>query len=136
MEVFIMSEQLKLSNGQVYDLVTDGVQQSGDNLILKFQPAFKTFAGIENDFEDESKTEKIYVLDSSGETMMSLVGYTQYKGMEKIVDYVISSELVDGETKDVTAVVYKVNLSKPDIQKKVQDIQDTVDMLVADQLGV
>lgn len=131
-----MSEQLKLSNGQVYDLVTDGVQQSGDNLVLKFQPAFKTFAGIENDFEDESKTEKIYVLDSSGETTMSLVGYTQYKGMEKIVDYVISSELVDGETKDVTAVVYKVNLSKPDIQKKVQDIQDTVDMLVADQLGV
>lgn len=131
-----MSEQLKLSNGQVYDLVTDGVQQSGDNLVLKFQPAFKTFAGIENDFEDESKTEKIYVLDSAGETMMSLVGYTQYKGMEKIMDYVISSELVDGETKDVTAVIYKVNLSKPDIQKKVQDIQDTVDMLVADQLGV
>lgn len=131
-----MSEQLKLSNGQVYDLVTDGVQQSGDNLVLKFQPAFKTFAGIENDFEDESKTEKIYVLDSAGETMMSLVGYTKYKGMEKIMDYVISSELVDGETKDVTAVVYKVNLSKPDIQKKVQDIQDTVDMLVADQLGV
>lgn len=131
-----MSEQLKLSNGQVYDLVTDGVQHSGDNLVLKFQPAFKTFAGIENDFEDESKTEKIYVLDSAGETMMSLVGYTQYKGMEKIMDYVISSELVDGETKDVTAVVYKVNLSKPDIQKKVQDIQDTVDMLVADQLGV
>lgn len=131
-----MSEQLKLSNGQVYDLVTDGVQKSGDNLVLKFQPAFKTFAGIENDFEDESKTEKIYVLDSAGETMMSLVGYTQYKGMEKIMDYVISSELVDGETKDVTAVVYKVNLSKPDIQKKVQDIQDTVDMLVADQLGV
>ena len=131
-----MSEQLKLSNGQVYDLVTDGVQQSVDNLVLKFQPGFKTFAGIENDFDDESKTEKIYVLDSTGETMMSLVGYTQYKGMEKIVDYVISSELVDGETKDVTAVVYKVNLSKPDIQKKVQDIQDTVDMLVADQLGV
>lgn len=131
-----MSEQLKLSNGQVYDLVTDGVQQSGDNLVLKFQPAFKTFVGIENDFEDESKTEKIYVLDSDGETMMSLVGYTQYKGMEKIMDYVISSELVDGETKDVTAVVYKVNLSKPDIQKKVKDIQDTVDMLVADQLGV
>lgn len=131
-----MSEQLKLSNGQVYDLVTDGVQHSGDNLVLKLQPAFKTFAGIENDFEDESKTEKIYVLDSAGETMMSLVGYTQYKGMEKIMDYVISSELVDGETKDVTAVVYKVNLSKPDIQKKVQDIQDTVDMLVADQLGV
>lgn len=131
-----MSEQLKLSNGQVYDLVTDGVQQSGDNLVLKFQPAFKIFAGIENDFDDESKTEKIYVLDSAGETMMSLVGYTQYKGMEKIMDYVISSELVDGETKDVTAVVYKVNLSKPDIQKKVQDIQDTVDMLVADQLGV
>ena len=131
-----MSEQLKLSNGQVYDLVTDGVQQSGDNLVLKFQPAFKTFAGIENDFEDESKTEKIYVLDSSGETMMSLVGYTQYKGMEKIMDYVISSELVDGDTNDVTAVVYKVNLSKPAILKKVQDIQDTVDMLVADQLGV
>lgn len=130
-----MSEQLKLSNGQVYDLVTDGVQQSGDNLVLKFQPAFKTFAGIENDFEDESKTEKIYVLDAAGETMMSLVGYTQYKGMEKIMDYVISSEVVDGETKDVTAVVYKVNMSKPDIQKKVQDIQDTVDMLVADQLG-
>lgn len=130
-----MAEQLKLSNGQVYDLVTDGVQQNGDNLVLKFQPAFKTFAGIENDFEDESKTEKIYILDAAGETMMSLVGYTQYKGMEKIMDYVISSELVDGETKDVTAVVYKVNMSKPDIQKKVQDIQDTVDMLVADQLG-
>lgn len=128
-------EQLKLSNGSAYDLVTNGVQETEDSVTLVFLPGLKTFADIEKDFESEANTGKMYVLDSVGNAMRSIVGFTQYKGMEKILDYTISSEVIGDESKEVKETVFKVHLTKPDIQKQVQDIQDTVDMLVAEQLG-
>lgn len=128
-------EQLKLSNGSAYDLVTNGVQETEDSVTLVFLPGLKTFADIEKDFESEANTGKMYVLDSAGNAMRSIVGFTQYKGMEKILEYTVSSEVIGEESKEVKETVFKVHLTKPDIQKQVQDIQDTVDMLVAEQLG-
>lgn len=128
-------EQLKLSNGSAYDLVTNGVQETEDSVTLVFLPGLKTFSDIEKDFESEANTGKMYVLDLAGNAMRSIVGFTQYKGMEKILDYTVSSEVIGEESKEIKETVFKVHLTKPDIQKQVQDIQDTVDMLVAEQLG-
>lgn len=128
-------EKVKLLNGETYELVTNGVQESNDKLVLMFKPNGRTFDQIEQDFDLESNVSKVYILDSSDETMQSIVGYTQYKGIQKILDYELYSYMDEDETKTETGTVFKVTLSKPDIQKKVADIQETVDFLVAEQLG-
>ena len=126
-------EQLKLSNGNVYDLVAGGVRESDETLTLVFLPGTKTFEQVE----------KVYILGSDGEPMKTILGYTQYKGMAKQLDYVISSETVNNGTEDEpdyetvnhTGTVMIMTLSKPDLQQKYKDLEETVEFLVAGQLG-
>lgn len=126
-------ESLKLSGGQIYQLVANGVQENGDEINFVFIPdSSKTFEQVEAEFTSESNTEKIYVLDSANEVMRSIVGYTQYKGMKKEPDYSVGTD-ADGNEKAVTVLI--VTMSKPDLQQKYADLQSAVDMLILDQLG-
>lgn len=126
-------ESLKLSGDQIYQLVVNGVQENGDTINLVFIPdSSKTFEQVEAEFTNEANTEKIYVLDSANEIMRSIVGYTQYKGMKKEPEYVISS---DAEGNSVVTTVLIVTMSKPDLQQKYADLQSAVDMLILEQLG-
>jgi ABC-type enterochelin transport system substrate-binding protein len=136
-------EQLKLLNGTVYDLVAGGVRESDETLILVFLPGTKTFEQVEKDFAVESNVEKVYILGADGEPMKTILGYTQYKGMAKQLDYVISSETVNNGTEDEpdyetvnhNGTVMIMTLSKPDLQQKYKDLEETVEFLVAGQLG-
>lgn len=136
-------EQIKLVNGQVYDLLINGVLESNEELRLVFLPGDKTFEQIETDFMDETNLEKIHILDSIGSPMQTFVGYSRYTGMEKKLDYVISSTQVNMGTEDApdyetmthTGTVMILTLSKPDLQKKVKDLEETVEFLVLSQLG-
>ena len=123
-------EQLKLSNGNVYDLVAGGVRESDETLTLVFLPGTKTFEQVEKDFAVELNVEKVYILGADGEPMKTILGYTQYKGMAKQLDYVISSETVNHN-----GTVMIMTLSKPDLQQKYKDLEETVEFLVAGQLG-
>lgn len=126
-------ESLKLSGGQIYELVANGVQENGDEINFVFIPdSSKTFEQVEAEFTSESNTEKIYVLDSANEVMRSIVGYTQYKGMKKEAGYSVGTD-EDGNEKAVTVLI--VTMSKPDLQQKYADLQSAVDMLILDQLG-
>lgn len=126
-------ESLKLSGGQIYQLVANGVQENGDEINFVFIPdSSKTFEQEEAEFTSELNTEKIYVLDSANEVMRSIVGYTQYKGMKKEPDYSVGTD-EDGNEKAVTVLI--VTMSKPDLQQKYADLQSAVDMLILDQLG-
>ena len=137
-------EQAKLANGQVYELLTNGVLESDGKLKLIFIPGSKTFEQIETDFLEEGNLEKIYVLDSEGSPMRSLVGYSQYVGMEKRLDYEISTQQVNTGTEEfpeyesviTTGTAMILMLSKPDLQKKFKDLEETVEFLVLSQLGV
>ena len=63
--------------------------------------------------------------------------------MAKQLDYVISSETVNNGTEDEpdyetinhTGTVMIMTLSKPDLQQKYKDLEETVEFLVAGQLG-
>lgn len=126
-------ESLKLSGGQIYELVANGVQENRDEINFVFIPdSSKTFEQVEAEFTSESNTEKIYVLDSANEVMRSIVGYTQYKGMKKEPGYSVGTN-EDGNEKAVTVLI--VTMSKPDLQQKYADLQSAVDMLILDQLG-
>lgn len=125
-------EYLKLSNNTTYELVTNGVQEFGDTIKYVFLPEkSKTFEEMEAQFANKDNLEIVYVLDSDNAPMRSIVGYTKYKSMEKIKDYVISSEMVNQGTEDEpnyhevenTATVMIVTMMKPDIEDKIAELE-------------
>ena len=132
-------EYLKLSNNTTYELVTNGVQELGDTVKYVFLPEeSKTFEEMEAQFANKDNLEIVYVLDSDNAPMRSIVGYTKYKSMEKIKDYVISSEMVNQGTEDEpnyhevenTATVMIVTMMKPDIEDKIAELEAKLEALM------
>ena len=81
--------QLKLSNNTKYDLITNGVEESGDYLTLSFLPGLDSFETVESEFSPLN-TGKIYILGLDGHPMEVKTGFTQLAEMQKKIYYVIS----------------------------------------------
>lgn len=135
--------QLKLSNNTIYDLITNGVEESGDYLTLSFLPGLDSFETVESEFSPLN-TGKIYILGLDGHPMEVKTGFTQLAEMQKKIDYVISYETVNAgteeepnyETNEVKDTIMVAKLRRPDIRDTVQTLQDTVDAMILSQLEV
>mgnify|MGYP000000412497 FL=1 len=135
--------QLKLLNNTKYELITNGVEESGDYLTLSFLPGLDSFETAETEF-NPTNTERIYILGLDGQPIEVKTGFTQMVEMRKKMDYVISSETVNTgteeapnyETNEVKDTVMVVKLRRPDIRDTVQTLQDTVDAIILSQLEV
>lgn len=75
-------EQLRLTNNTKYELVTNGVTESGDYLTLSFLPGLDSFETVEAEF-NQTNTEKIYILGLDGQPMEVKTGFTQLTEMKK-----------------------------------------------------
>lgn len=135
-------EQIKLKNGSLYDLVPGGVLDLGDDrLQIIVLPGEKSFMDIEGDFENDSNTKKITVLDSTGESVIVKNDYTVLESVTKNLNYVTGSEEhmdEEGEKshRDARETVYIITLSKPDLWTQVKNLQEAVDLLVLSELEV
>lgn len=135
--------QFKLLNNTKYDLVTNGVVESEDYLILTFIPGLDSFETIETELNPQN-TENIYILGSDELPVKLCKGFTHLVGMSKKFDYVISSEMVNTgtekepyyETDEVMDTVIVAKLRKPNIGDTVKTLQDTVDAIILSQLEV
>ena len=135
--------QLKLLNNTKYELITNGVEESGDCLTLSFLPVLDSFETAETEF-NPTNTERIYILGLDGQPIEVKSGFTQMVEMRKKMDYVISFETVNTgteeapnyETNEVKDTVMVVKLRRPDIRDTVQTLQDTVDAIILSQLEV
>lgn len=107
--------KLKLSNGQSYDLVVDGVRGGDTTAKYIILPGLSSFEAVESDFCTEANVQTVCVLSDAGDTVRSIPGLTKYKGAEKIVDYPIS----DGETDTVMII----SMTKPDIEDRVRALE-------------
>lgn len=121
-------EYLKLSNNTTYELVTNGVQEVNDNTVkYVFLPGEKTFDNVENDFNQSTNVETVYVLDSKKEPIRSIKGFTNYKSLEKVKDYVISSEMTNTGTEEEPVyeevnnieTVMIVTMAKSDLESRI-----------------
>lgn len=136
-------EQLKLSNNTKYDLITNGVEESGEYLTLSFLPGLDSFETVESEFSP-LHTAKIYILGLDGQPMEVKTGFTQLVEMQKKIDYVISSETVNAgteeepnyETNEIKDTIMVAKLRRPDIRDTVQTLQDTVDAMILSRLEV
>ena len=136
----ISMEQIKLGNRNQYELAVNGIIETNDEEIkIVIVPGSKTFSKIETDFENTVNTQRMEILDGMGETMDVKKGYTYLQSIKKQNDYILGTNKneIEGETiyEDVTGTVYFLRLSKPDLRKQVNDIQETVDILVLGELG-
>lgn len=131
-------EYLKLSNGKTYTLVTDGLQETGEYARYIFLPEEnKTFEEIEEQFSNSENVGTVYMLDSKNDPIRSVVGYTKYKSMEKIKDYVISVEMENKGTEEApdyqevqnTGVVMVVTMTKPDIEDRLAELEAKLEAL-------
>lgn len=136
----LLMEQLKLPNGKTYALIVNGVQEGKDMIKFLFDPGLDGFETIENGFSTIKAADIIYILDSVGEPVRSIVGYSKYKGMEKQVDYVISSEMVNTGTTEnpiyeeskTKGTVMIVTMSKPDLEDKINELEaDVINTMLA-----
>lgn len=135
-------KQILLGNGNMYELVPGGVyDMEGTKLQLLFRPGEKAFSDVESDFGNEDNTKVIKVIDRMGEIVKNKRDFIHLDSVEKINDYVVGSEEYidengDTNSRNVTGVVYKVILSKTDLREQVNNLQETVDFLVLEGLGV
>ncbi len=74
--------QLKLLNNTKYDLITNGVEESGDYLTLSFLPGLDSFETVESEFSPLN-TGKIYILGLDGQPMEVKTGFTQLSEIKK-----------------------------------------------------
>lgn len=137
--------KIQLLNGTKFELITNGVQRYGDQIKYLFKlDVNKDFYATENEFSNSDNVEKVYILDNAEEPIETLVGYSQYKGIEKKIDYVISSTQINTGTEEEPVYemteekgdIYIVTMSKLDLEEKYKELQDTVDLLVIESLGV
>ena len=139
----LTTEKVKFREGAVYDLVVNGVSFGEERAQLTFLPGEKTYEQIEADL---TGCNRIEVLDSIGEVMEARSGYIYLDTLTKKKDYIIGTEQIEDGTDDngdtiyvnhdVTGTVMIATLKKADMRKQVDDLQETVDMLVLEDLGV
>ncbi len=137
------TEKVRFKEGAVYDLAIGGVYFGEERAEFKFLPGEKTYEQIENDVTGCARIE---VLDTSGEVMEARTGYIYLDTLTKKKDYIIGTEQVEdgqddhGDTiyvnRDVTGTVMIATLKKADVRKQVDDLLETVDMLVLESLEV
>lgn len=137
--------KIQLLDETKFELVTDGIQRYNEEIKYIFKiDTSKDFYATEDKFIDPDNVSRVYLLNNTEEPIETITGYTQYKGIAKQVDYVISSEQVNTgteeepvyETVEEKADVYIVTMSKPDLEAKYKELQDTVDFLVIESLGM
>lgn len=137
-------EQLKLGNGDLLDLPSGGVMEMRDDKLQVIISADTySFSQIEVLFGSEANTSRLEVLDTVGDIMDVKRDYTRLDSIKKQNDYVMGREEVAPENegdpieyKDITGTVYIIILAKPDLRDRVKDLQETVDFLVLEGLGV
>lgn len=139
----LATEKIKFREGAVYDLVVNGVSFGEEEATFTFLPGEKVYEQVE---ADVTGCARIVVLDSLGDVMEARSGYIYLDSLAKKKDYVIGTEQVEGGqddngdtiylNHDVTGTVMIAVLKKSDVRQQVDDLQDTVDMLVMESLEV
>lgn len=104
-----------------FTLITNGVDTfSDDKLTVSFQLGDVTLDVVETLVSDSSNTDRIEILDSDGELLRPLTGYTILKELKKVKDYPVETKLLEDGTEETTkADIAVVTLSKTDLREEV-----------------
>lgn len=127
-----MNEKLKLKNDKEFPLVVDGINEFQGTLTLTFQ-ADDALENLITEFS-AANTEKIKVLNTTGETLSVYDGYTVLgdpKSVNETAEIQPASYNDDGSVKTEAVIGRAVTmiLSKPGVVEKVKQNRADIDFL-------
>lgn len=132
-------EKVKLSSGEELNLIVCGilVDEANEKMTLRIVPDEEdTLDDLYTLLADPDKTAEIKLLSESGETLGIYPGYTKLQSITMQPDGVIGYTQDESQTpitgRLVTAVLGKPNAT----ERRLTSLEETVDMLVMDSLGL
>lgn len=130
-------EKIKLGSGKELHLIVCGILADNEKVTLKFTPdEGDTLDGYNTLLSAASETKKLMLLSESNEQLSIYDGYTELSSIEAKTETVIGySE--DEQHTPITGRVITAVLKKPDkTERRLTALEDTVDTLVMENLGV
>lgn len=149
-------EQLQLANGSIYSIVSNGVWENTEKTKLRLTVLAngKTLSEVDAETDIPENVETINIFDPYGDNIDIKKGYKYQKGCRKEKDYVVGRESIETgisdesgsqvlEYRDILGTVFVIELETGDIKKeldeankKIETLNEAVDMLVVDSLEV
>lgn len=129
-------EKIKMGSGKELELIVCGINVTNDKATIKFLPGVDTLDGINTLLSDQTETNKMILLSEVGEELAIYNGYTNLCSISVETDAVIGYTQDDEQTpitgKLVTAVLRQPNMT----EQRLASLEETVDTLVMESLGM
>ncbi len=103
---------------------------------MKFVPGNDSLDTLNSILMDTVETEKMILLSESGEQLAIYNGYTQLQSINQEMNAVIGYDQDDNQT-PITGKLVTATLRKPDrTERRLTSLEETVDTLVMESLGM
>lgn len=129
-------EKIKLGSGKELNLIVCGIIADTQTVTMKFVPGNDSLDTLNSILMDTAKTEKMTLLSESGDELAIYNGYTQLHSIGQELDAVIGYTQDEMQT-PVTGKLVTAVLRKPDAtEMRLTSLEETVDTLVMESLGM
>lgn len=129
-------EKIKLGSGEELDLIVCGIMADAQVVTIKFLPREDSLDNLNTLLMDATETKKMILLSESGEQLAIYNGYTQLQSITQELDAVIGYAQDEMQTQ-ITGKLVTVVLRKMDAtEKRLMSLEETVDTLVMESLGM
>ena len=129
-------ERIKLGSGKELNLIVCGIMADAQTVTMKFVPGNDSLDTLNTLLMDTAQTEKMTLLSDGGEELAIYNGYTQLQSIGQELNAVIG--YTQDETQEpITGKLVTAVLRKPDAtEKRLTSLEETVDTLVMESLGM
>ena len=129
-------EKIKLVSGKELDLIVCGIIADAQTVTIKFLPGADNLDALNTLLMDTTETEKMTLLSESGDELAIYNGYTQLQSIGQELDTVIGYEQ-GGSQAAITGKIVTAVLRKRDAtEMRLASLEETVDTLVMESLGM
>lgn len=129
-------EKIKLGSGKELDLIVCGIVADAQTVTMKFVPGSDSLDTLNGILMDSAQTDKMTLLSAGGEELAIYNGYTQLQSITQELNAVIGYTQDETQTpitgRLVTAVLQKPNMT----DQRLKSLEETVDTLVLESLGM
>lgn len=129
-------EKIKMGSGKELELIVCGINVTNDKATIKFLPGVDTLDGINTLLSDQTETNKMILLSEVGEELAIYNGYTNLRSIsvetDAVIGYTQDAEQTPITGKLVTAVLRQPNMT----EQRLASLEETVDTLVMESLGM
>lgn len=129
-------EKIKLGSEKELELIVCGIIADPEKVTLKFLPGDDSLDDLDILLSDTAETEKMTLVDASGEALAIYNGYTKLQSIGKELDTVIGYTQDTEQTPIIGTLVTATLYKQSQMEQRLASLEETVDTLVMESLGV